>query len=197
MHGIYTYRNVLVPRSFSESITSSTTIFSACEGRSLKVLITTFCAVYPIIRTILSMNMFPAGSRVFFYDSTGQLVRGVVESTSRMADVSIAFLKSILWDSNAAGHTNGYHQTRQWRNYDLTVSRPLLYERCHRLMTVDPRVYRKVRHTIWVQCHAVMMNEGNSGSRCAYPWQPKISLSQPTQNVSFFRITVCPIDTDS
>ncbi|SJL12014.1 uncharacterized protein ARMOST_15431 [Armillaria ostoyae] len=42
---------------------SSTAIFSACEGRSLK-----------------------AGSRVFFYDSTGQLVRGVVESTSRMAD---------------------------------------------------------------------------------------------------------------
>ncbi|PBK87145.1 hypothetical protein ARMGADRAFT_1085911 [Armillaria gallica] len=30
--------------------------------------------------------MFSAGSRVFFYDSTGQLVRGVVESTSRMAD---------------------------------------------------------------------------------------------------------------
>ncbi|KAK0452832.1 uncharacterized protein EV420DRAFT_682847 [Desarmillaria tabescens] len=41
---------------------------------------------YPIPQTILSMNMFPAGSRVFFYDSTGQLVRGVVESTTRMAD---------------------------------------------------------------------------------------------------------------
>ncbi|KAK0202295.1 hypothetical protein DFS33DRAFT_1275412 [Desarmillaria ectypa] len=47
---------------------------------------------------ILSMNMFPAGSRIFYYDSTGQLVRGVVESTTRMAD------------------------TRQWRNYDLAVN---------------------------------------------------------------------------
>ncbi|KAK0466676.1 hypothetical protein IW261DRAFT_1520578 [Armillaria novae-zelandiae] len=61
-------------------------IFSACEGMPLEVLIPTSREVYPIIPTILVMNMFPAGSRVFFYDSTGQLVRGVVESTSRMAD---------------------------------------------------------------------------------------------------------------
>ncbi|KAG7439877.1 uncharacterized protein BT62DRAFT_924396 [Guyanagaster necrorhizus] len=32
------------------------------------------------------MNAFPIGSRVFFYDSIGRLVGGVVESTSRMAD---------------------------------------------------------------------------------------------------------------
>ncbi|KAK0185409.1 hypothetical protein F5146DRAFT_1143865 [Armillaria mellea] len=31
------------------------------------------------------MNVIP-GLRVFFYDSTGQLVRGVVEFTSRVAD---------------------------------------------------------------------------------------------------------------
>ncbi|KAK0492378.1 hypothetical protein EDD18DRAFT_1184354 [Armillaria luteobubalina] len=31
------------------------------------------------------MNVFP-GLRIFFYDSTGQLVSAVVESTSRAAD---------------------------------------------------------------------------------------------------------------
>ncbi|KAK0201352.1 hypothetical protein DFS33DRAFT_1346515 [Desarmillaria ectypa] len=32
------------------------------------------------------MSVFLSGSCVFFYDSTGQLVRGMVESTSLMAD---------------------------------------------------------------------------------------------------------------
>ncbi len=39
------------------------------------------------------------------------------------------FLQQRTLDSNAAGHTNGCHQMRQWRNYDLTISRPLCYER--------------------------------------------------------------------
>ncbi|KAK0201353.1 hypothetical protein DFS33DRAFT_1346519 [Desarmillaria ectypa] len=32
------------------------------------------------------MNAFAAGTRVYFYDSNGQIVKGVVESTTRMAD---------------------------------------------------------------------------------------------------------------
>ncbi|KAK0201351.1 hypothetical protein DFS33DRAFT_1346512 [Desarmillaria ectypa] len=32
------------------------------------------------------MNLFPAGSHVFFHDSTGRVVKGVVESTSRMGN---------------------------------------------------------------------------------------------------------------
>ncbi|KAK0441468.1 uncharacterized protein EV420DRAFT_1650066 [Desarmillaria tabescens] len=32
------------------------------------------------------MDAFPSGSRIFFYGSKGQLVRGVVESTSRTSD---------------------------------------------------------------------------------------------------------------
>ncbi|KAK0434272.1 uncharacterized protein EV420DRAFT_1654077 [Desarmillaria tabescens] len=32
------------------------------------------------------MNVFPVGSRVLFYDSSGRIVGGVVESTSHMAD---------------------------------------------------------------------------------------------------------------
>ncbi|KAK0222412.1 hypothetical protein IW262DRAFT_1494009 [Armillaria fumosa] len=32
------------------------------------------------------MSIFVIGSRVFFYDSAGHLTRGVVQSTSRMAD---------------------------------------------------------------------------------------------------------------
>ncbi|KAK0435308.1 hypothetical protein EV421DRAFT_1836697 [Armillaria borealis] len=34
------------------------------------------------------MNVFPAGSRVSFFDSNGQLLTGVVQSTSRLSDVS-------------------------------------------------------------------------------------------------------------
>ncbi|KAG7439889.1 uncharacterized protein BT62DRAFT_1013339 [Guyanagaster necrorhizus] len=45
--------------------------------------------------TILSMNVITAGSRIFFYDSTGRIVRGVVENTSRMADgTQIVLVKS-------------------------------------------------------------------------------------------------------
>ncbi|KAK0436172.1 hypothetical protein EV421DRAFT_1833317 [Armillaria borealis] len=32
------------------------------------------------------MNVFPAGSRVSFFDSNGQLLNGVVQSTSRLSD---------------------------------------------------------------------------------------------------------------
>ncbi|PBK85279.1 hypothetical protein ARMGADRAFT_566173 [Armillaria gallica] len=32
------------------------------------------------------MNMFVAGARVFVFSTTGELIRGVVESTSRTAD---------------------------------------------------------------------------------------------------------------
>ncbi|KAK0502644.1 hypothetical protein EDD18DRAFT_1345465 [Armillaria luteobubalina] len=36
--------------------------------------------------TILAMNSMPAGTRVFFWDTRGQIVRGVVQSTSVGAD---------------------------------------------------------------------------------------------------------------
>ncbi|KAK0441494.1 uncharacterized protein EV420DRAFT_1650101 [Desarmillaria tabescens] len=32
------------------------------------------------------MNVFLVGDRVFFYNSSGQLLKGVVESSSRMTD---------------------------------------------------------------------------------------------------------------
>ncbi|KAK0452829.1 uncharacterized protein EV420DRAFT_682784 [Desarmillaria tabescens] len=32
------------------------------------------------------MNKFPSGSRVFFYSSTGNLMKGVVESTTHAAN---------------------------------------------------------------------------------------------------------------
>ncbi|PBK81637.1 hypothetical protein ARMGADRAFT_1039215 [Armillaria gallica] len=42
--------------------------------------------ISPILQTILLMNMFAAGTRVFVFSTTGELIRGVVESTSRTAD---------------------------------------------------------------------------------------------------------------
>ncbi|KAK0485518.1 hypothetical protein EDD18DRAFT_1195848 [Armillaria luteobubalina] len=57
------------------------------------------------------MSIFVIGSRVFFYDSAGRLTRGVVESTSRMADGTLMIV--IKRDSGttvtlpASGVSNG------------------------------------------------------------------------------------------
>lgn len=38
------------------------------------------------IQTILAMNAFPSGTRVFYWGANGEINYGTVQSTSRMAD---------------------------------------------------------------------------------------------------------------
>ncbi len=53
------------------------------------------------------------GSPVYFYDSTGQVVRGVVEYTNRMADVS----KILLFEPLRLT----YYRVHKWLQSDVTA----------------------------------------------------------------------------
>ncbi|KAG7453010.1 uncharacterized protein BT62DRAFT_999046 [Guyanagaster necrorhizus] len=39
--------------------------------------------------TILAMNSMPVGSHVFFWDTRGQVIKGVIQSTTRTAEGSL------------------------------------------------------------------------------------------------------------
>ncbi len=60
---------------------------------------TVFCALFHLTRAM------QVGTRVFFWDTRGQVVRGVVQSTSRGADVCGIYVLAPLHDASAFKHT--------------------------------------------------------------------------------------------
>ncbi|PBK87493.1 hypothetical protein ARMGADRAFT_456893 [Armillaria gallica] len=72
------------------------------------------------------MNSLPVGTRVFFLDTRGQVVCGVVQSTSRGADVCGIYVLSPLYDASGfehTGHPDGRYKQRRGTDHHRVCGR--------------------------------------------------------------------------